>query len=51
MEVIFSKREVYIHEKQNDAATGASSDDSLTKIGGQLQIVKNVNIKKSQKTL
>ena len=35
MEIIFSKREVYINEKTE------SEED--VKIGGQLQIIKNVN--------
>ena len=35
MEIIFCKREVYIHEKNSD------SNDEI-KVGGQLQIIKNV---------
>jgi hypothetical protein len=39
MEVIYSKREVYIHEKPKDTS-GLAKD--VNKIGGIIQIVKNV---------
>ncbi len=39
MEVVYSKSEVYIHEKPKDT-TGTVKD--VNKIGGQIQIVKNV---------
>ena len=45
MEIIYSKREVYVHEKPKD--TNESYKDS-SKIGGQLQLIKNVRKKKPQ---
>jgi hypothetical protein len=39
MEILFCKREVYISEKSNET-------NEETKVGGQLQLIKNVKKKK-----